>query len=31
LHLALAHKGHAIPFLTFDQKAAKAQGAKLLR
>ena len=31
LHLALAHQGGAIPFLTFDQKAAKATGAKLLK
>ena len=31
LHLALAHLGGAIPFLTFDQKAAKSAGAKLLR
>lgn len=31
LHLALAQQGGAIPFLTFDQKAAKAMGAKLLK
>ena len=31
LHLALAKKGNAIPFLTFDQKAARANGAQLLQ
>jgi predicted nucleic-acid-binding protein len=31
LHLALAHKNDAIPFLTFDQKASKATGARLLK
>ena len=30
LHLALARKGDALPFLTFDDKASKANGAKLL-
>lgn len=30
LHLALARKGDALPFLTFDEKASKASGAKLL-
>lgn len=31
LHLALAQYGHALPFWTFDAKAAKAAGAKLLK
>lgn len=31
LHLALASKARALPFLTFDLKAAKALGAKLLK
>lgn len=31
LHLALARKAAALPFLTFDLKAAKADGAKLLK
>lgn len=30
LHLALAQKQKALPFFTFDEKAAKAQGAKVL-
>ena len=30
LHLALARKGSALPFLTFDEKASKATGARLL-
>ena len=30
LHLALAGKGDALPFLTFDEKASKASGARLL-
>ena len=30
LHLALARKADALPFLTFDEKAAKASGAMLL-
>lgn len=30
LHLSLAQKGNALPFWTFDAKAAKARGAKLL-
>ena len=30
LHLALARKGDALPFLTFDAKASKAAGARLL-
>ena len=30
LHLALARNGDALPFLTFDEKASKASGAKLL-
>lgn len=28
LHLALARKGRALPFYTFDKKATKASGAK---
>lgn len=31
LHLALAQYGHALPFWTFDAKASKAAGAKLLK
>lgn len=31
LHLALAQYSHALPFLTFDAKASKASGAKLLK
>jgi predicted nucleic-acid-binding protein len=31
LHLALAQYGLALPFWTFDAKAAKAGGAKLLK
>ena len=31
LHLALARKAGALPFLTFDLKAAKVAGAKLLK
>lgn len=31
LHLALAQYGQAQPFLTFDAKASKAAGAKLLK
>jgi predicted nucleic-acid-binding protein len=31
LHLALAQSGLAFPFSTFDAKAAKAVGAKLLK
>lgn len=30
LHLALARKGSALPFYTFDKKATKASGAKSL-
>ncbi len=30
LHLSLARKGDALPFLTFDEKASKASGARLL-
>lgn len=30
LHLALARKQQALPFLTFDVKASKASGARLL-
>jgi predicted nucleic-acid-binding protein len=30
LHLALARKGGALPFLTFDQQASKAAGTRLL-
>ena len=30
LHLALARKGRALPFYTFDKKASKATGAKTL-
>ena len=30
LHLALARKENALPFLTFDQQASKAAGARLL-
>jgi predicted nucleic-acid-binding protein len=30
LHLALARKADALPFLTFDEKAAKAMGAMLV-
>lgn len=30
LHLALARKGRALPFYTFDKKATKAIGAKAL-
>jgi predicted nucleic-acid-binding protein len=30
LHLALARKGRALPFYTFDKKATKASGAKAL-
>ena len=30
LHLALADKGGALPFYTFDKKAAKATGAKAI-
>lgn len=30
LHLALARQHHALPFMTFDEKASKATGAKLL-
>ncbi|MCO4089993.1 MAG: type II toxin-antitoxin system VapC family toxin [Limnohabitans sp.] len=29
LHLALARKGNALPFLTLDEKASKASGARL--
>jgi predicted nucleic-acid-binding protein len=31
LHLALAQYGHALPLWTFDAKASKAAGAKLLK
>jgi predicted nucleic-acid-binding protein len=31
LHLALAQYGLALPFWTFDAKASKAVGAKLLK
>ena len=31
LHLAQAHQLQGLPFLTFDVKAAKASGAKLLK
>ena len=31
LHLALARKASALPFLTFDLKAAKVAGAKLVK
>ncbi len=31
LHLALAHHGNALPFWTFDAKASKAAGARLLK
>lgn len=30
LHLALARKGSALPFYTFDKKATKATGAKAI-
>jgi predicted nucleic-acid-binding protein len=30
LHLALSRKHIALPFMTFDQKAAKAKGAEIL-
>ncbi len=30
LHLSLAHKGHALPFLTFDKRASKTVGTQLL-
>jgi predicted nucleic-acid-binding protein len=30
LHLALSRKHAALPFMTFDQKAAKAKGAEIL-
>ena len=30
LHLALARKGRALPFYTFDKKATRAIGAKVL-
>jgi predicted nucleic-acid-binding protein len=30
LHLALARTADALPFLTFDEKASKAAGARLL-
>lgn len=31
LHLALAKKGRALPFWTFDAGASRAQGARLLK
>ena len=31
IHLALSRAGKALPFWTFDRKAAKAQGAEILR
>lgn len=31
LHLSLAQKGNALPFWTFDAKASRAVGAKLLK
>jgi predicted nucleic-acid-binding protein len=31
LHIAMCQKAVALPFLTFDSKASKVEGAKLLR